>query len=103
MTPYTRRRELSVPWATEPAAEFDAWFDGLSPEDKEHIVAAVIYLEETGPTARMPMSYPIKQPNRCGMKELRPASGGRTEIRILYAAEDKTPPATEKKRGRKGG
>jgi hypothetical protein len=43
-----------VAWTTEPTAEFDAWFDSLSPEDKEHIVAAVIYLEETGPNARCP-------------------------------------------------
>jgi hypothetical protein len=35
--------------------------------------------------ARLPMSYPIKQPNSCEMKELRPASTGRSEIRILYA------------------
>jgi hypothetical protein len=31
------------------------------------------------------MSYPIRQSNSCGMRELRPASGGQSEIRILYA------------------
>lgn len=74
-------------WVTEPTAEFDAWFDRLSPEDKEHIIAAVIYLEDTGPNAKMPMSYPIRQPNACGMRELRPASAGQSEIRILYALD----------------
>lgn len=72
-------------WTTEPTPEFDAWFDGLGEEDQEHIVAAVMYLEDTGPSAKMPMSFPIRQPNNCGMKELRPASTGRSEIRILYA------------------
>ena len=33
----------------------------------------------------MPVSYPIKQPNACGMKELRPGSKGRSELRVLYA------------------
>jgi hypothetical protein len=44
-----------------------------------------MYLEQEGPSARMPLSYPIKQPNSCDMKELRPASRGRSEVRILYA------------------
>jgi hypothetical protein len=52
---------------------------------QEHVIASQTYLEETGPTAKMPMSYPIKQTNRCAMKELRPASKGRSELRILYA------------------
>jgi hypothetical protein len=33
----------------------------------------------------MPLSYAIKQKNSCGMKELRPGSSGRSEMRILYA------------------
>ena len=33
----------------------------------------------------MPLSRPIKQPNSCDMKELRPASRGRSEVCILYA------------------
>ena len=33
----------------------------------------------------MPLSYPIKQDNSCGMKELRPGSSRRSEVRILYA------------------
>ncbi len=33
----------------------------------------------------MPLSYPIRQPNGCNMTELRPASRGRSEVRILYA------------------
>ena len=69
----------------EASEEFDAWIDSLNQEDQEHVVAAQRYLKETGPTARMPMSFPIKQPNGCGMRELRPASTGRSEFRILYA------------------
>jgi hypothetical protein len=33
----------------------------------------------------MPVSYPIKHANGCAMKELRPGSQGRSEVRILYA------------------
>ncbi len=74
-----------MPWDYDPTPEFDAWFDDLSQADTEHVAAAIRYLCETGPMARFPMSYPIKQPNSCEMKELRPASTGRSEIRILYA------------------
>lgn len=74
-----------MPWHTEPTKEFDNWFDTLSQEDQEHVVGALLYLERTGPAARFPVSYPIKQPNTCGMKELRPASQKRSELRILYA------------------
>jgi hypothetical protein len=72
-------------WDTEPTWEFDAWFDSLEGDDQEQVIAAQMYLEQTGPMARMPLSYPIAQDNSCGMKELRPGSSGRSEIRILYA------------------
>jgi hypothetical protein len=72
-------------WESEESAEFDEWFDGLSEDDQIQVVAAVEYLGQTGPAARMPLSYPIKQDNSCGMKELRPGSSGRSEVRILYA------------------
>lgn len=78
-----RKRPLS--WETEPTKEFDEWFDSLSQGDKEQVIAAQMYLEDAGPMAQMPMSYPIQQANGCGMKELRPGSGGRSEVRILYA------------------
>jgi hypothetical protein len=72
-------------WETEESAEFDDWFDKLGEDDQIQVIAAVEYLEQTGPAARMPLSYPIKQNNSCGMKELRPGSSGRSEVRILYA------------------
>ena len=75
----------ALPWETEESEEFDVWFDSLNQADQEQVLSAQGYLEDAGPTARMPMSYPIKQPNRCGMKELRPGSRGRSEIRIMYA------------------
>jgi hypothetical protein len=74
-----------VPWETEESAEFDEWFDKLGEDDQIQVIAAVEYLEQTGPAARMPLSYPIKQDNSCAMKELRPGSSGRSEVRILYA------------------
>ena len=74
-----------VQWETEESAEFDEWFDKLGEDDQIQVIAAVEYLEQTGPAARMPLSYPIKQDNSCAMKELRPGSSGRSEVRILYA------------------
>src|ERR1035441_5928190 len=78
-------RKKPSTWETEPTKEFDSWFDSLEQSDQEHVIAAQLYLEGTGPVARMPLSRPIEQTNSCGMKELRPASQGRSEIRILYA------------------
>ncbi len=72
-------------WETDESEEFDAWFDTLSLDDQQHVTAALEYLRREGPMAKMPLSRPIRQPNRCAMKELRPASEGRTEFRILYA------------------
>lgn len=72
-------------WETEEVEEFDAWFDSLDEDDQIQVIAAKDYLIEHGPAAKMPVSYPIKQPNACGMKELRPGSKGRSELRVLYA------------------
>lgn len=72
-------------WETEESAEFDDWFEGLGEDDQIQVIAALEYPGQTGPAARMPLSYPIKQNNSCGMKELRPGSSGRSEVRILYA------------------
>ena len=76
-------------WEIEEASEFNEWFDGLNEDDQIQVVAAREYLADTGPAAKFPMSYPIKQPNNCGMRELRPGSSGRSEIRILYAFDSR--------------
>lgn len=72
-------------WDYLPTAEFDAWFDTLEQPDQEQVIAAVRYLQQEGPVARFPVSRPISQPNSCAMRELRPGSSGRSELRILYA------------------
>jgi len=78
-------RSRILQWETEESEEFERWFDSLKEGDQIQVIAAQMYLEQTGPAAKMPMSYPIKQANACGMKELRPGSAGRSELRILYA------------------
>jgi len=75
----------NLPWESEATKEFDSWLDSLDEEDQIQVIAAKDYLVEHGPAAKMPASYPIKQPNACGMKELRPGSKGRSELRVLYA------------------
>ncbi len=57
----------------------------MDEDDQIQVIAAKDYLVEHGPAAKMPVSRPIKQENRCAMKELRPGSKGRSELRILYA------------------
>ena len=54
-------------------------------KDQIQVIAAKDYLSQHGPAAKMPVSAPIRQSNACAMKELRPGSSGRSEIRILYA------------------
>ena len=83
--PYSLEGEHLLHWETKETKEFDDWFDSLTEDDQIQVIAATRYLSEHGPAARMPVSAPIRQPNSCGMKELRPGSSGRSEIRILYA------------------
>jgi hypothetical protein len=81
----TSVRKGFVTWKTGETAEFDTWFDSLSQRDQIQVVAAIEYLKETGPAAKMPVSRPIKQANIAALRELRPGSSGTSELRILYA------------------
>ncbi|MFE0459240.1 type II toxin-antitoxin system RelE/ParE family toxin [Kitasatospora sp. NPDC058965] len=67
--------------------EVDAWFVRLSkdePEIADQVAAAIDKLQEEGPTLGRPLVDRIKKSRHHNMKELRPRTGGETEIRILF-------------------
>ncbi|MEI3230740.1 MAG: type II toxin-antitoxin system RelE/ParE family toxin [Gordonibacter pamelaeae] len=53
------------------------------------IEAAIEELERKGPSLGRPLVDHIKDSKLCNMKELRPASPGRSEVRILFAFDPK--------------
>jgi hypothetical protein len=66
-----------------PACE--EWADALSQADKEALLAAVRVLRSEGPTLGRPLVDTIVGSRHANMKELRPGSTGRTEVRVLFA------------------
>ncbi len=63
----------------------DDWLDGLSSEDYDQVFAALRVLSREGPTLGRPLVDTIKGSNVKNLKELRPGSTGRSEIRMLFA------------------
>lgn len=67
--------------------EVDDWFMDLvhnDPRTAELVAAAVDQLEADGPTLGRPLVDSIEDSKIHNMKELRPGSAGRTEVRILF-------------------
>jgi len=62
-----------------------AWFTALPSRDAEFVAAAIDLLEVHGPSLGRPLVDQVKASRHHNMKELRPGSSGRTEIRILFA------------------
>ena len=62
----------------------DPWLHDLDPVTKELITAALILLEREGPQMGRPLVDRIYGSQHHNMKELRPGSIGRSEIRILF-------------------
>jgi hypothetical protein len=61
------------------------WFTSLSAHDADLVTAAIDLLEEHGPSLGRPVVDHVKASRHHNMKELRPGSAGRSEIRILFA------------------
>jgi hypothetical protein len=67
--------------------EVEAWFLAMVGDDPQSAVlvaAALDLLEEVGPTLGRPAVDRIKGSKLHNLKELRPGSGGRSEIRMLF-------------------
>jgi hypothetical protein len=76
-----------VAWNVILVDEVDDWFMDLVHNDSktaELVAAAVDQLEADGPTLGRPLVDSIEDSKIHNMKELRPGSTGRTEVRILF-------------------
>jgi hypothetical protein len=62
-----------------------AWASELEQADAEALLAAVRVLADIGPTLGRPLADTVVGSRHSNMKELRPGSTGRTEIRVLFA------------------
>lgn len=61
------------------------WLHTLGDEDIDNIYAALEILESEGPNLGRPLVDTLEHTNVHNLKELRPASTGGSEIRILFA------------------
>lgn len=71
-------------WQVDIAPIVD-WLRALNDDSREQVVAAVELLEEHGPQLGRPLVDTVSGSRHRKMKELRPGSSGRSELRILFA------------------
>ncbi|MFI5906793.1 type II toxin-antitoxin system RelE/ParE family toxin [Dactylosporangium sp. NPDC051541] len=72
-------------WVVEFHAECEKWAESLDQPDTEALLAAIRILRDFGPGLGRPLVDTITSSQHANMKELRPGSTGRTEIRLLFA------------------
>lgn len=78
-----------LPWAVEFHPACEEWAGGLAQADAEALLAAVRVLRDEGPNLGRPLVDRIEGSRHANMKELRPGSTGRTEVRVLFAFDRK--------------
>lgn len=61
------------------------WLAALDPDSRTQVVAAIELLEDLGPQLGRPIVDTVVASRHKDMKELRPGSSGRTELRVLFA------------------
>jgi hypothetical protein len=61
------------------------WRQTLDNDTFQQVTAALRELRDEGPTLSRPLADTVKGSRHRNMKELRPGSSGRSEIRILFA------------------
>jgi hypothetical protein len=71
-------------WDVEILDEVAEWLDELDEETYEQVIAALNLLQADGPQLGRPLVDSIHGSTYKNMKELRPGSAGRSEIRILF-------------------
>ena len=72
-------------WEVLIGDEVGHWLDALDSESYDLVIAALTVLREDGPKLGRPLVDTIKGSTVKNMKELRPGSKGRSEVRILFA------------------
>lgn len=63
----------------------EEWLFDLDEKTYERVIAALELLEEMGPSLGRPLVDTLKGSRHRNMKELRPGSAGRSEVRVLFA------------------
>ena len=63
----------------------DLWLAALDDDSREQVVAAIELLEDQGPQLGRPIVDTVSASRHKNMKELRPGSSGRSELRVLFA------------------
>lgn len=63
----------------------EPWLDGLDQGSFEQVLAAVELLRDRGPHLGRPIADTVTASRHKNMKELRPGSTGRSELRVLFA------------------
>jgi hypothetical protein len=77
-----------VAWSVKVTEEYAAWFTALIKEDlasATQVAQAVAALREEGPALGRPLVDRVQGSRIHHLKELRPGSAGRSEIRVLFA------------------
>lgn len=72
-------------WSVEFHTVCGRWAQHLDQADAEALLAAIGVLRDHGPSLGRPLVDTVKGSRHQNMKELRPGSTGRTEIRVLFA------------------
>ena len=71
-------------WEIRATDEFFAWFDTIDNVSQALVADAIDRLADAGPQLGRPLVDRIEGSQVHNMKELRPASSGRSEIRVLF-------------------
>lgn len=74
-----------MPWDVMLLSEVAEWYQGLDDPTADLVTAAVDLLADAGPTLGRPLVDTLHGSAMSHLKELRPGSVGRSEIRILFA------------------
>lgn len=61
------------------------WLQDLDADSYEQVLSAIQALRDRGPTLGRPLVDSVVGSRHSNMKELRPGSAGRSEIRMLFA------------------
>lgn len=72
-------------WDIQFHPAFQAWTDSLDDSEAEALLAALQVLRDLGPALGRPLVDTVVASRHPNMKELRPGSTGRTEVRVLFA------------------
>ena len=71
-------------WDVRLLAEVESWLLALDEDSYDQVAAAIDKLENDGPTLGRPLVDRIEGSRHHNLKELRPGSSGRSEVRILF-------------------